>query len=172
MRPRCALHCVCGEMERASFTPSELPATIYGNNEITCGNAYSTLYHVTAWSDSGTKLAGDLDYDLCSTMSNCLGYVTSSWNLAQSQPFTGTPPPPALSGFLGPLQALIGMALAISALAMDGSGLGLGSRQRSGGSIRFAILSRPRPTVPRKRTTVKHNKPSDGTLYLDRHFRI
>jgi hypothetical protein len=143
MRPRCALHCVCGEMERASFTPSELPATIYGNNEITCGNSYSTLYDVTAWSDSGTKLAGDLDYDLCSTMSNCLGYVTSSWNLAQSQPFTGTPPPTALSGFLGPSQALIGTALATSALATDGYGLGLGSRnRRNRASIRYVIWTR------------------------------
>ena len=32
--------------------------------EITCGNSYSTLWHVTAWSDSSTKLAGDLNYDL------------------------------------------------------------------------------------------------------------
>ena len=27
--------------------PNQMPATIYGNNEITCGNSYSTLWHVT-----------------------------------------------------------------------------------------------------------------------------
>jgi hypothetical protein len=35
-----------------------------GVNEITCGNSYSTLWHVTAWADSNKKLAGDLNYDL------------------------------------------------------------------------------------------------------------
>jgi hypothetical protein len=35
--------------------------------EITCGNSYSTLWHVTAWSDSNTKIAGITNYDLCST---------------------------------------------------------------------------------------------------------
>ncbi len=34
--------------------PNQLPATIYGNNEITCGNSYSALWHVTAWADSNT----------------------------------------------------------------------------------------------------------------------
>jgi hypothetical protein len=29
--------------------------TIYGNNEITCGNSYSTLWDVMAWADSNTK---------------------------------------------------------------------------------------------------------------------
>jgi len=29
----------------------KLPATIYGNNEITCGNSYSSLRHITAWAD-------------------------------------------------------------------------------------------------------------------------
>jgi hypothetical protein len=31
------------ELKEMKFTPSQLPATIYGNNEITCGNSYSTL---------------------------------------------------------------------------------------------------------------------------------
>lgn len=81
--------------------PSQLPATIYGNNEITCGNSYSTLWHVTAWADSNTKLAGDLNYDLCSSTVNCLGAATPSWNLAQSQPFSGTPPPPGYISIFG-----------------------------------------------------------------------
>jgi hypothetical protein len=37
----------------------------------TCGNSYSTLWHVTAWSDSNTKIAGDYNYDLCSSSTNC-----------------------------------------------------------------------------------------------------
>ena len=76
------------------FTPSQLPATVFGNNEITCGNSYSTLYHVTAWKNASTKLAGDLNYDICSTATNCLVIPDPAWNLAQSQPFTGAPPPP------------------------------------------------------------------------------
>jgi hypothetical protein len=88
------------------FTPSQLPATIYANNEITCGNAYSTLYHITAWADSNTKLAGDYNYDLCSTTTNCLGAATPTWNLAQSQPFTGQPPPPGFGAiFANPVQS-------------------------------------------------------------------
>lgn len=84
------------------LTPNQLPATIYANNEITCGNAYSTLWHVTAWANSNTKIAGDADYALCSSLSNCVGgAVTASWNLAQSQPFEGTPPPPGYESIFG-----------------------------------------------------------------------
>lgn len=83
------------------FTPSQLPATVYGNNEIACGNSYSTLYHVTAWANSSTKLAGDLNYDICSTTTNCLVVPDPSWNLAQSQPFTGAPPPPGYAAIFG-----------------------------------------------------------------------
>jgi hypothetical protein len=60
-----------------------------GNNEITCGNSYSTLYHVTAWANSNTKLAGDLNYDICSNSTDCLAAADASWDLAQSEPFTG-----------------------------------------------------------------------------------
>lgn len=31
-------------------------ATIYGNDQITCGNVYSTLWHVTAYSDASTPI--------------------------------------------------------------------------------------------------------------------
>jgi hypothetical protein len=67
---------------------SDLPATIYGNDEITCGNSYSTLWHVTAWSDQQTPLVGDLNYQIL---------AGSTFNLATAQPFSlgpGTPPPP------------------------------------------------------------------------------
>jgi hypothetical protein len=83
------------------FTPSQLPATIYGNNEITCGNSYSTLYHITAWANNNTKLAGDMNYDICSSTTNCLVTPDPTWNLAQSQPFSGTPPPPGYSSIFG-----------------------------------------------------------------------
>ena len=39
-----------------TFTPAQLPATIYANNEISCGNSYSTLWHVTAYLDSATPI--------------------------------------------------------------------------------------------------------------------
>lgn len=83
------------------FTPSQLPATVYGNNEITCGNSYSTLYHITAWANSSTKIAGDLNYDICSTAFNCLVSSSPTWDLAQSQPFTGAPPPPGYASIFG-----------------------------------------------------------------------
>ena len=47
------------------------PVVLYGNNEISCGNSYSSLWHITAWADSNTKLAGDYNYDICSTSTNC-----------------------------------------------------------------------------------------------------
>jgi len=31
-------------MKHMQLRPNQLPAAIYGNNEITCGNSYSTLY--------------------------------------------------------------------------------------------------------------------------------
>jgi hypothetical protein len=34
------------------FTPSQLPATV-GNNEITCGNSYSTLYRESGLTNAG-----------------------------------------------------------------------------------------------------------------------
>jgi hypothetical protein len=74
----------------------------------TCGNSYSTLWHVTAWADSNTKLAGDLNYDLCSSALHCIGTATPVWNLAQSQPFTGVPPPPGFISIFGnPIQSQI-----------------------------------------------------------------
>jgi hypothetical protein len=80
--------------------------SIYGNNEITCGNSYSTLWHVTAWADSNTKIAGDLNYDLCSSLSNCLGTATPLWDLSAAQPFAGTPPPPGYGSiFSNPIQS-------------------------------------------------------------------
>ena len=37
-----------GTTDSPQLRPNELPATIYGNNEMTCGNSYSTFWHVTA----------------------------------------------------------------------------------------------------------------------------
>jgi len=88
-------------LKHMQLRPSQLPATIYGNNEITCGNSYSTLWHVTAWADSNTPIAGDLNYDLCSSSTNCLVASTGAFNLAQSQPFMGTPPPPGFRSIFG-----------------------------------------------------------------------
>src|SRR6266851_1004374 len=88
-------------LKHLQLTQSQLPATIYGNNEITCGNSYSTLWHITAWADSNTKIAGDYNYDLCSSSSNCLGAVTAAWDLSAAQPFTGAPPPPGFISIYG-----------------------------------------------------------------------
>jgi len=78
-----------------SFTAAQLPATIYANNEISCGGNYSTLWHVTAYLDANTPLVGDYDYDLCSSTTNCAsGVVTSSWNLATATPYSGSLPIP------------------------------------------------------------------------------
>src|SRR5579872_4429843 len=42
-----------------TYLPSQLPATVYGNEEISCGNVYSTVWHVTAYADAETPVAGD-----------------------------------------------------------------------------------------------------------------
>ena len=85
------------------FTQSQLPGTIYGNDEITCGNSYSTLWHVTAYLDSSTPVAGDANYVICSAGAG-LTYCpnpSGSWDLSQSQPFTGNPPPPGFQSIFG-----------------------------------------------------------------------
>jgi hypothetical protein len=71
---------------------AQLPVTIYGNNEITCGNSYSTLCHITAWADSNAKIAGDLNYDLCRSLTDCLGAATPAFDLSAAQPFTAKIP--------------------------------------------------------------------------------
>ena len=43
------------------FRQSQLPATIYGNNETTCGKSHSTVWHVIALVDASTPIAGDTD---------------------------------------------------------------------------------------------------------------
>jgi hypothetical protein len=37
------------------------PSNLIGNDEITCGNVYSTLWHVRAFNDSSHPIAGDAD---------------------------------------------------------------------------------------------------------------
>ena len=44
-------------MKNMQLRPNQLPATIYENNEITCGNSYSTLWHVTSWAAKFSELA-------------------------------------------------------------------------------------------------------------------
>lgn len=69
------------------FKPSQLPATIFGNDEITCGGvANVTRWHVTAYSNSTTKIAGDADYVI-----NAAG---GAWNLATATPTSATAPTP------------------------------------------------------------------------------
>lgn len=60
--------------------------TIFGNDEILCGGSQSSLYHVTAFSDTNTALAGDKDYLILASL--------GSWEFAQAQPYTGNRPPP------------------------------------------------------------------------------
>lgn len=83
-------------LKTIDFTPSQLPATIYGHDEITCGNSYSTLWHVTAFQDSNTPIAGDENYLLV---------AGTIWNLAGAQPFTGNLPSPGFQSlFQNPTQ--------------------------------------------------------------------
>jgi hypothetical protein len=71
--------------------------TVYGHDEIACGNSYSTLWHVTAFSDSYTKIAGDYDYDLEASVGH--------WELSSAQPFVGALPPPGFQAiFANPTQ--------------------------------------------------------------------
>lgn len=71
--------------------------TVYGHDEIACGNSYSTLWHVTAFSDSNTKIAGDYDYDLEASLGH--------WELSSAQPFVGALPPPGFQAiFANPTQ--------------------------------------------------------------------
>ena len=68
----CHSHCQPGGIPAGTPVPicfvrfplCQLPITIYANNEITCGNSYSTLWHITAYSDSRTPILGDYDYQL------------------------------------------------------------------------------------------------------------
>ena len=86
------------------FTKSQLPAAIFGNNEITCGNVYSTLWHVTAYTDTNTPIAGDFDYAICSSAYPVPSYCPSTsgtWELENSQPFSGNPPPPGWNMLYG-----------------------------------------------------------------------
>ncbi len=92
------------------LTPSQLPATVYANNEIACGNTYSSLWHVTAFADSNTPMGGDANYLLCSSLSNCPvgGTITASWNLATAMPFANIVPAPGFkSVFANPTQGQI-----------------------------------------------------------------
>jgi hypothetical protein len=54
---------------------------------------YSTLWHVTAFSDSYTKIAGDYDYDLEASIGH--------WELSSEQPFVGALPPPGFRAIFG-----------------------------------------------------------------------
>lgn len=103
----CSVPSVPGSMVVKSkrFTPSQLPGTLYGNDEIRCGgqDAYSTVWHVTAYADSNTPIAGDMDYVICSANAS-LSYCpnpSGSWNLAQAQPFSGITPPPGFQLIFG-----------------------------------------------------------------------
>lgn len=89
--------------------PSQLPANLIGNDEITCGNKYSTLWHVTAFDESDHPIAGDADYAICTGTSNCPSLVaTLNWNLATAQPFMGAIPSPGFSTIFGnPVQSQV-----------------------------------------------------------------
>lgn len=119
--------------------PSQLPATIYGNNEITCGNSYSTLWHVTAYLDSSTPIAGDLDYDLCSTTTNCAdGIATIAWNLNGAMPFNLGPNSPPAPGF----QTIFGNPSGSQAITQLAGGSGAtASATQSGGVINTCTAS-------------------------------
>lgn len=71
--------------------------SVYGHDEIACGNSFSTLWHVTAFSDSNTKIAGDYDYDLEASLGH--------WELSNAQPYVGALPPPGFQTiFANPTQ--------------------------------------------------------------------
>lgn len=67
---------------------------IFGHDEISCGGSYSSLWHVTAYSDSVSPIAGDQDYLICNGASNGCTQSSGTWDLASAQPFTGILPPP------------------------------------------------------------------------------
>lgn len=93
---------------------AQLPIQIYANNEITCGNSYSTLWHITAFSDSRTPILGDYDYQLV---------AGTTFNLATGQPFTGTPPPPGFRPIFGnPTQSQVLTQPAGTSIVFNGQG--------------------------------------------------
>jgi hypothetical protein len=120
--------------------PSQLPATIYANNEITCGNSYSTLWHVTAYLDSSTPIAGDLDYDLCSTTTNCAdGVATLAWNLNGATPFNLGPNSPPAPGF----QTIFGNPTSSQVInqPLGGSGATVTVTVSGGGAINGCVVT-------------------------------
>lgn len=74
---------------------------IFGHDEIICGGSYSSLWHVTAYSDSVSPILGDKDYLICSAAANGCTQPSGTWDLASAQPFTGTLPPPGFQAIFG-----------------------------------------------------------------------
>lgn len=77
---------------------------IFGHDEIACGGSFSSLWHVTAYSDAVSKIAGDQDYLICSGAVNGCTQSSGTWDLASAQPFTGNLPPPGFQAiFANPI---------------------------------------------------------------------
>lgn len=62
---------------------SQLPANLIGNDQITCGNVYSTLWHVTVF-DENDPSAGDADYLTLWKLSEQYPWSSNAWKRTQA----------------------------------------------------------------------------------------